>query len=227
MSTSHSFSLLLLPSALYHTVFDVVYPGLADLLARAGGIPQLSLILSTQMARLAIASLSYHTPPPGHTGPTGHTGFAQGYGQGGAGNGYWELVVECLCSSYSRTVSRMKDLPVEQELVKSATSVRLILYHQILFSSYTLYTHSFRLRHTHSVNLSLLLSLSLSIFHTRTFTHSQTHTHTHTCLNSSITLLLPYHSLPAAYLLVVSEEAPRHPQQTTHKTSLLLTKKLK
>jgi hypothetical protein len=150
---SSPFSSILLPSALYHKVFDVVYPGLADLLARAGGIPQLSLILSTQMARLAIASLSYHTPPPGHTGPTGHTGhtgFAQGYGQGGAGNGYWELVVECLCSSYSRTVSRMKDLPVEQELVKSATSVRLILCCQNLFR-FTQHTRNptYCVTHTH------------------------------------------------------------------------------
>ena len=143
-------------------MFDVVYPGLADLLARAGGIPQLSLILSTQMARLAIASLSYHTPLPGHTGPTGHTGFAQGYGQGGAGNGYWELVVECLCSSYSRTVSRMKDLPVEQELVKSSTSVRLILYCKILFSSYTPHTDSFRMCHTYSFTPYLTLTLSLT-----------------------------------------------------------------
>ena len=159
-------SIFLLSPIPCHTVFDVVYPGLADLLARAGGIPQLSLILSTQMARLAIASLSYHTPPPGHTGPTGHTGhtgFGQRYGQGGAGNGYWELVVECLCSSYSRTVSRMKDLPVEQELVKSATSVRLILCCHILFSSYIPHTHS----------LCLLYTLSLSYKHTHTHTHTQ------------------------------------------------------
>ena len=175
------------------------------------------------MARLAIASLSYHTPLPGHTGPTGHTGFAQGYGQGGAGNGYWELVVECLCSSYSRTVSRMKDLPVEQELVKSSTSVRLILYCKILFSSYTPHTDSFRMCHTYSVTPYLTLTLSLT--HWLTDTHA--HTHSLTCLNSFITLLQSQHSLRVAYLLVVSEEAPKRPQQTPHKTSLLWTKNLK
>ena len=150
------------PPLFFHAVFDVVYPGLADLLARAGGIPQLSLILSTQMARLAIASLSFHTPSPGSTGSQG-----QGHGQGGAGNGYWELVVECLCSSYSRTVSRMKDLPVEQELVKSTTSVSTVLYRHThvtfypvlssLISSYPILctTHTFILPVARCITVSL------------------------------------------------------------------------
>ena len=148
-------------------VFDVVYPVLADLLARAGGIPQLSLILSTQMARLAIASLSYHTPPLSPIS-NGSPGFVLGHGQGGAGNGYWELVVECLCSSYSRTVSRMKDLPVELDTVKSSISVRNIFFSLIYFLSYiyctripVCYTPSLSL----SLSLSLFLILSLSFFH--------------------------------------------------------------
>ena len=39
------------------SVFEFVYPGLADLLARTSQSPKLSLLISTQMARLALASL--------------------------------------------------------------------------------------------------------------------------------------------------------------------------
>lgn len=93
-------------------VFDMVYPGLVDLLARTHRTPLLSGVLNIQMARLAVASVSDRANIDGGAG-------------GGGEMRYIEMVAETLCSSYASTVSRMKSMPVapvEGNIIISSSS---------------------------------------------------------------------------------------------------------
>jgi hypothetical protein len=90
-------------------VFDMVYPGLVDLLARTHRTPLLSGVLNIQMARLAVASVSDRAKIDGGEGEIR----------------YIEMVAETLCSSYASIVSRMKSMPeapVEGKKIISSSS---------------------------------------------------------------------------------------------------------
>jgi hypothetical protein len=110
----HSLPLfLLLPLPLSYPVFDLVYPSLLDLFARSVYAPQWSLIISKQISRLAIASLSERSAPPIGTAPASTVG-------------YLDQVVEYQCQCFFRTVARMKVLSaMPREEVEPIVQVRL------------------------------------------------------------------------------------------------------